>query len=654
MTLQRQLLIFTLTLCFVLFAGVWVYQLQSTRTFLEEQLAVHAQDTATSLALSISPLVAAGDVAAVETMMNAIFDRGYYRDMIFSDMDGKAVVRRTVEISVDQVPGWFIRLIPLDSPPGESQVMNGWVRAGSLRVQSHPGYAYQTLWQTFIRISGHFLLTGLVVFIVGSISLKFLLKPLRRVERQAEAICRQEYEIQQKIPTTRELKSVVASMNRMTSKVRDMFEEQAATAERLRNSVYRDPLTGLGNRRFLEARIDGSQDGEARTVKGAFLFVQIHHLQTINDERGYGAGDDLIKRAAEIIVETLGEEINYAAARLSGGDFCVFLPHADKKDAGRLAERISAHLSSLSAESLSLSEDICSLGGVFYSEPCSLRHLLSKADTALAKARHEGLNQWLLEPAHCDEDAPTQGKTWWKKNLAQSLANRAIRLYGQRVVRTGTPSEVIHLELFSRITVDPGEEVPAATFVPLVEQAAVVTELDRRVVELMLDSFPAWNEPKLAVNISVRSLLDDAFTDWLSDRLRRIAEGSLTIYFELSESGVASNIDAVSAFNRRLSALGHRIGIDHFGGSFSNFGYLKSLRPAYVKIDRTFTSRLEAAQSDAMFYIGTLRSIAHSLDIKVIGERVETEEQLSVFRDLQVDGFQGFLVEQPRLLTSKV
>lgn len=654
MTLHRQLLLFTLILCFFLFAGVWVHKLQSTRGFLEDQLEVHAQDTATSLALSISPLVAADDIAAAETMINAIFDRGYYREIVFADMSGTVIIRRTQEISVDQVPDWFIRLIPIDSPRGESLVMNGWVHAGTLQVQSHPGYAYQTLWQTFIRISIYFLLTGLVVFIIGSLALKYLLKPLRRVERQAEAICRQEYEIQEKIPKTRELKRVVTSMNKMTAKVKEMFEEQASTAETLRNNAYRDPLTGLGNRRFLEARIDGSMEGDTRIVKGAFLFVQIRNLQTINDEKGYSAGDDLIKRAAEIIIETIGEEINHASARLSGGDFGVFLPYADKEDAESLATRITGNLSSLSTESLALSEDISSLGGVYYNQPCSLRHLLSKADVALSAARHEGPNQWMMEPAYCDDDAPTQGKIWWKKNLEQSLTDRAVKLYGQRVVQTQAPSETIHLELFSRITVDQGDEVPAGIFIPLAEQAAVVTDLDRMVVDLVLDSYPSWTEKRLAVNISVQSMLNDEFTDWLLSRLSGITDSSLTIYFELSEPGVVNHIDTVQRFSSRIRALGHRLGIDHFGRSFSNFGYLKSLQPAYVKIDRTFTSKLESAQTDALFYIGTLRSVAHSLDIKVIGERVETEEQLAVFRNLQVDGFQGYLVEQPRLLTSKI
>ena len=107
MTLHRQLLLFTLVLCFFLFVGVWIYKLQTTRIFLQNQLEVHAQDTATSLALSLSPLIGEDDLAAVETMMNAIFDRGYYREIVFSDIEGTVVLKRVLPITVDGVPDWF-------------------------------------------------------------------------------------------------------------------------------------------------------------------------------------------------------------------------------------------------------------------------------------------------------------------------------------------------------------------------------------------------------------------------------------------------------------------------------------------------------------------------------------------------------------------
>ena len=85
MTLYRQLLIFTLVLFFLLFTGTWFAKLQSTRSFLINQLESHAQDTATSLGLSISQYSLEHGDSAIETMINAVFDRGYYRVVRYSD-----------------------------------------------------------------------------------------------------------------------------------------------------------------------------------------------------------------------------------------------------------------------------------------------------------------------------------------------------------------------------------------------------------------------------------------------------------------------------------------------------------------------------------------------------------------------------------------
>ena len=195
--------------------------------------------------------------------------------------------------------------------------------------------------------------------------------------------------------------------------------------------------------------------------------------------------------------------------------------------------------------------------------------------------------------------------------------------------------------------------MPAGVFIPLAERAAVITQLDRKVVELMLDTYQNWQDRKLAINLSGTSITDADFVDWLCNRLDNLSGTNLDIYFELSELSVVRNLEAVTTFSRRIKKLGHDLGIDHFGRSFSNFGYLKSLQPEYVKIDRAFTRELESGSSDAYFFVGSLRSVAHSLDIKVIGEGVENQEQLNLFEELRVDGIQGYLVEQPTLMTSK-
>ena len=116
------------------------------------------------------------------------------------------------------------------------------------------------------------------------------------------------------------------------------------------------------------------------------------------------------------------------------------------------------------------------------------------------------------------------------------------------------------------------------------------------------------------------------------------------IVFELPEFGAVRELDAVRRFASRVRALGHGIALDHFGRSFSSFGYLQSLRPEYVKIDRAYT-RLE--DRDDQFFVESLCSVAHSLDIVTIAEGVEDQERWEALKALHVDGIQGYAVGRP-------
>ena len=648
MSLYRQLLIFTLTLCFVLFVGVWVDKLKSTRSFLVAQLESHAQDTATSLGLSLSPFVAQSDYATVETMLNAIFDRGYYRIITLENVKGEQISKRMLPVIIENVPSWFIRLVPLETPGAKAFIMDGWKKAGAVYVESHPGYAYQTLWKTVVIITIYFILIGSVVMILGGIGLRILLKPLRKVESQAEALCRKEYEIQDPLPRTRELRRVVITMNKMTTKVKEMFEEQSAIAEKLRQSAYGDSLTELGNRRFIKAQVKSLMEGSSDFCKGSFLLVHIHNLEEINITGGYAAGDEILQKAARVLTNPGIELPGQVTARLNGGDFAVFLPDIDREDSEKLAVTVTNELSRLSVEKISSSDHICSLGGIFYTTPLSFEQMIAEADMALSSARQSGPNKWFFREAKADDDTDTvRGKTWWQETLARALSKKSIILYGQNIISSSDENEVIHHELFSRVLLEDGQVVPAGIFIPLAERTDLVTDLDRQITALAIRSHKAIPYAAVAINLSAGTLADETFTDWLTYKLEGLKDTGTRIFFEFAEFNAVQHLEIVKGFSQRMRELGHGIGLDHFGRSFSNFGYLKSLKPDYVKIDAAFTREIESEQSDAYFFIGALTSVAHSLDITVIAEGIENEEQYHLLKGQSIDGLQGYLINRP-------
>ena len=649
MTLYRQLLFFTLLLFTLLFAGIWIEKLQSTRSFLITQLQSHAQDTATSLGLSLSPAMMQNDIPTVDAMMNAVFDRGYYRVISLKDMQGKVMSERTLRVEIEGVPPWFVDLISIKSPSGEALVMAGWNQAGKLYVESHPGYAYQTMWKTMIRISIYFLVAGITVLILGGLGLSLLLKPLKRVELQAEAICRKEYQIQDKLPKTQELRQVVEAMNRMTTQVREMFSRQAKIAEHLRRKAYSDQVTGLGNRRYLTAQVEAHLEPATGTGRGALLLLHLDNLQKLNELEGFAAGDTFLKKVAEILKQETRMFNDVTLARITGGDFAIFMSEISSIDANDLAEQLSQKVARLAVKNISHSDNLAHIGGVVYEQTPTLPKLLSEADNALQAAHRQGPNKSVVTSFSEGKDTVVKGKSWWKETLEKVLEKDEIILFGQPVMSSTDRGLVLHQELLSRIALDSGEIVSAGNFVPLAERLQLISRLDKVVLKKVFQQQQIMAElGTIAVNVSPSSIQDSVFVEWILTELSQLPNNSPHIIFEFPEYGAVQYLDTVREFSRKVQMGGHAVGLDHFGRSFSNFGYLKSLRPEYVKIDRAFTKELEHDHGDSEFFIGALSGVAHSLGIQVIAEGVERDEQVGMLLELNIDALQGYLFGGPK------
>ncbi len=652
MTLYRQLIIFTLILFLLLFSGTWFAKLQSTRSFLIAQLESHAQDTATSLGLSISQYIEdiELDMPIAESMINALFDRGHYRFVKFVDVKQNVLIERVLDVKIENVPEWFIRMFPLKTPEASANVMSGWIQAGTVHVKSHPGYAYKTLWEDTLSMTLWFIACGIFVLVAGAVGLRFLLRPLTLVERQADALCKKEYQLQEKIPWTKELRRVVEAMNRMTVKVKEMFDEQVAHAQDLRERAYNDALTGLGNRRYFTSQITARLDRrDSAVVKGIVVLIKIDQLDELNKERGFQAGDQLIKRVASQIQELTSEFSNAVLARLTGGDFGIYLPDTPPFEAESIASELASGLSRLAGGNLAMTDNIGHVGASTYEAATTPGRLLSEADSALRTAVQAGPNAWYVRAVTEETEKMPLGEQQWKASLQKALESGAIGLLAQPVVKTCDRDEVLHLEILSMIIQEDGTPVRAGVFLPFAEQLNMVSRLDRQVLERIkgLDS-RRLGVDFVAVNVSPASLREEEFRQWVKSFLQDFPPESPRIIFEFTEYGAVQNLDLVKEFMTYAREQGHTVALDHYGQSFSHLGYLRSLGPEYVKIDKAFTGELKDEESDSRFYIGSLCSVAHSIDVSVIAEGVETENQLQILKKLNIDAIQGYLIDKPK------
>lgn len=647
MTLLRQLTIVIVTLFILLFAGTLLLSISNTRNYLNEQLRTISQDTATSLGLTLSPPMAENDMAVVDRMISAVSDSGYYREVIVSDIEGKPLVTRSQQVKMSNVPQWFVDRVPLDTPPGEALIMAGWQQAGTIRVVPNPGHAYTALWTSAVESFWWFLAASMVTFALGMIALSLILRPLRAVELQARAICDREYPVQKKLPWTLELRSVVEAMNRMSSKVKEMFDEQTASIERLRTENYRDSITGMANRRFFEMNLRQLVETGKH---GALLMLELKDFKQYNEKRGYPAGDELLKNTGEFIEAICKslKHLDYFSARLAGANFAVVLNNASQQEARELGEQLAGSLTRFRERGLVDGDEVGHIGiALFTGQPYS--EVMSAADMALRAAQQEGPNAvHLIDPAR-SAAAPAHSATQWGEIVREALGSKRISL----LLQPARPADhgktaILHYESLMRLTDAEGEVIPAVVYTPMAKRLGLASDFDRAMIAEVLARLASkrYGDTAVAVNLFPASLQNKPFLDWLLAELARQPEAAARLLIEVSEYGVIENIDALREFTQRVARHGTRVGLDHFGRGFSSFGYLSTIKLDYIKIDGSYVRGI-LDNKDNQFFVESVIKVAHGLDVKVYAVSVENDEEWNLLTSLGVDGVQGYGVGRP-------
>jgi diguanylate cyclase (GGDEF)-like protein len=652
MTLYRQISFSLLLLLMLGFTSTVYISTVNLRSLHDTQLASHAQDTATSLGLSLSPHMQAMDMAMLESMISAVFDRGDFQNILLLSIDGEVLAEKSAPVDTGHVPGWFIRVVSLGTPMAEALVMSGWKQAGTLQVTGNPGPAYDRLWASTLGTLKLYLAASAVILLLGMIAVSILLRPLQRIQRQADAICKRSYTVQEKLPRTHELRSVVVAMNRLSTKVNEIFNEQSALTEDLREQVYMDPVTGTGNRRYFDRIATALVETQEMVSHGALLMLELRNFQRINETAGYAAGDALLKRTGELVQAQLESMGNCYAARISGASFGIIAAGLPQDSADALAAALCHNLFQLRAEGLVDSNDIGHVGVAIWQQNGSYSDLLSEADMALRSAQSSGQNTWQRHERTVANQAEIYGLGEWRQHLHDVIDRGDVMLATQPVYGTGDQaSNTLHFEVLMRIPDSSGSGIPAGICIPMAERLGLASQLDKLAVTALLNHLRSDNggTATFALNLSSISLHDAVFMQWLCSSLAQVNASTRRILIEFPEYAATADLQTTRALMQQLQGLGCRCGIDHFGKGFSSFGYLRSLQPNYLKIDGSYVRNIDT-ERDNQFFIQSLTDTMHSIDIEVYAQAVETRAERSTLEALGIDGIQGYLSGRPELL----
>lgn len=622
--------------------------LSNARTLVDNQMAVHAADAATALSVAISQGQATEDAPLLEVLFNALSDGGYYQRVELVDVEGRTLIRREFPVAGPQVPAWFVDWMALPERIGRADVTTGWTRFGEVIVVSHPGQAYQQLWQLAGRQAGWFALATLLFSLLGAMALRRLLVPLRLVVAQADAIRERRFRVQEKLPRAPELRTLVVAMNRMAARLGELFSRQAELIADLRRVAAVDMVTGLGNRTDFDARLQALLEESGEHRNGMVAILALADLALVNERWGRSEGNALLRSIGEQLREILAPYPQSLLARRQGAEFAVFVPDLDPDEAASLAAVLQQ-----SAEAAPFAHRVqhplrVRLGYRQGAMRGGRSELLEEAGFALRQVPLAATPAVRCYQPATDGGIPLVSRSGvdWAGTIARLLAQRALSLVYQPTVSVPERA-VIGGELYTRASPEViGAAVAPGALLPMVERAGQAAAYDRLALEL-LAAAPSIGLPWYAYNLSPQSLCASEFLDWLDEFLGVHHALANRLVFELPEFVATARLKALRDFQRLIAPHGAAIGLDHFGIETSGFAYLGSLPLAHVKVHRSITATLDQDR-DSQFYIKALAQLTHTREIPLIVEGVEREEQWRILLDAHIDAAQGFLLGEPQ------
>jgi diguanylate cyclase (GGDEF)-like protein len=632
MTLFRQINSLLFGLFLLVMTSLVYFQFTQSRDFMNQQMQSDLNNTMTSLGLMLQPHIETGDMVSAETLINVIFEGGFYRKVTLKWLaDGK---EQTWEnpVVIDGVPQWFIDLDVFGVQKKQSVITSGWMQLATLEIEAHPALGYQQLW----RIMNDTIMILSLLFIISIFVLRFrlnrILKPLHNIALQAKEMGQRKFGQDIALPETTELKDVVSAINSMSSQLKQVFVTLDQEMSELKEDKLIDQVSQLPNRQYLSAQINNWLNEPGY---GGLILTKFDWLEDIHSKYGYQGRDQIIKVLSARMLAELPEIAEGVIARIANTEFAFLLTKAEHHQIETYLQTLIRIINQEISKAGCIANTRFALGVSQRIDNMQPSDLLSQSDNALQQALKEGkVSHWI------DAQQPQKyNRERWRTKLVSAINNSQF-MFQWQTVSDMRSENIIQRELYCRLSIE-DKTVSAAEFMPFIELSSLGGQLDRCLLETIeQQKIIALTKQPVAINLTHDSLRDPEFAQWLMKFLQQ-SKYTQQMLFEMPESALISSFEQCQKLTEIIRSAGAKIGVDQCGRQMGSLDYLQKLQPHYVKLDQSFAFYEKLNQGNEM--CRALINVANGLDIEVIITGIENEEQLQNFTSLRARGYQGYI-----------
>ncbi|MGE5676726.1 MAG: EAL domain-containing protein [Pseudomonadota bacterium] len=405
--------------------------------------------------------------------------------------------------------------------------------------------------------------------------------------------------------------------------------------------AYHDPLTNLPNRRkFIEFLNQALRNNRT----GAVIYLDIDNFKRINETMGHVYGDKVLLGIARRLEEMVAQ--NAFVSRFSGDEFLIMIQSEGDIEGIRkfVAELFNMFGKPILLEGNNI-EIAFSIGvSIFPHDSTDVDQLIMNADTALYEVKNTGKNGYRFFDMSMTEHLLKKSNI--EQRIKEAIENDGFKLLYQPQVSLAR-GEVSAYEALIRFKDYP---LPPAEFIPVAEENGSIIQIGRVVTEKVIEQLGIWQNKgytlkTVSINFSALQLYDDGYLDFLKAVLSRHGVDAKYIEIEITESIFLDNKQLALEFLLELRRRGIKISIDDFGTGYSSLSYLTFLPLDKIKLDRSLNVKF--LEIENLKVMDSLISLAHSLNLEVVAEGIETGEQLERLKAGKCDYVQGYYFSKP-------
>jgi|GEM_PF-543094 len=426
-----------------------------------------------------------------------------------------------------------------------------------------------------------------------------------------------------------------------------MFRKQAeADLRRLANF---DNLTQLPNRTLLREQLNhGLLQAKRDNNNVAVLFLDLDNFKNVNDSLGHNVGDQLLIAVANRLTSCIRR--TDTVARLGGDEFTIGLFGVTTIDQViKLAENVLAELGKpyqLNEIELIISPSV----GIAVSpqDGNDVDILLRHADTAMYHAKHKGKNNFQFFTK--EMNWRVSERVHMEAQIRKAIDNKEFVLHYQPKFDISLNC-IAGFEALLRWHHSEKGWIPPMDFIPIAEETGLIIPIGEMVLDSACQQLCLWREQHkkethVAVNLSALQFRDKHLPLKIKRILNKYQISPHLLELEITESTLMEDMSYTQDMMAKLRDVGVKISLDDFGTGYSSLSYLKQFPINALKIDRSFVVNMANDSRDAKM-VEAIISLAHNLDVRVVGEGIETIEQLNLLKSFKCEEIQGFLLSKP-------